>query len=96
MKNDNDKLVLITYTNEKVGGYWDGGAKDRFTWTLGRTIQERGREYQKVHGWEANLWYYVAKGKSDKATLANALRRLRGMMKKNPSTFITHYEYAYE
>ena len=76
-----DKLII--YTPEPINGNWDGGAKRVFEWTLGRVSKDSKGEYQRIHGWEANYWFHVSKGKTDKQTLSYALKHLRANMKRN-------------
>jgi len=75
-------MQLITYTNREINGYWDGGSKNQFTWTLGKIQTDEKGTFQRIHGWEANYWFHVAKGKTDKLTLSNALRHLKTNAKK--------------
>jgi hypothetical protein len=90
-------MVLIQTLEKPVYGYWDGGAKQVFRWSItpGSTCKgsqlddpsfKPDRRYVKVGSWGANFWFYVAKSKTDKQTLGNARRKLQAIT-KIPSTF---------
>ena len=61
-----------------VGGYWDGGKKQVFDWEVerGAATDSKG-QYVRIGSFDANHWFCVALGKSDKLTLANAKRHLK-------------------
>ena len=77
--------MILRLTMEKaIGGYWDGGAKSRFDWSIkGCMGKDAKGEYVKVGSWEANHWFHVARGKTDKQTLGNARRHLGTALKRN-------------
>ena len=87
-------MELHITLNKKIGGFWDGGEKNFFTFSLGKVQKDSKGEYQRIHGWESNQWFHVAKGKTDKQTLSNAFRFIKGKMKKSKDIFIQHYEYV--
>lgn len=89
------KLILKTYTSEPINGFWDGGSKQEFTWSLGRIGKDSKGEFQKINGWEANYWFHVSKGKTDKQTLSYALKHLKNNAKKN-NQIISYHEYVIE
>jgi hypothetical protein len=80
MKNNkNTKMKLIQILDEPVSGYWDGGAKRRFEWEIegtGKAGRDKRGEFVRVGSWDANLWFNVAKGKTEKMTLSNIRRKL--------------------
>lgn len=80
-------MVLIQTLERPVHGYWDGGAKDTFEWSIqGRPQKDKDGKYVKVGSWAANFWFHVKVGKTEKYTLANARRKLQAIT-KIPSTF---------
>ena len=87
------KIVLYQTLAHPVNGYWDGGAKDTFRWTIEKYFlrREGKRKYVRVGSWGANHWFEVTKGKTNKQTLTNAKRHLQWATRV-PSTF----EYAEE
>lgn len=78
-----NKYKLTTYTPEAINGFWDGGKKRKFDWILGITQKDNKGEYQRVNGFEANYWFNVSKGKTDKQTLSYALKHLKANAKRN-------------
>lgn len=80
-------MVLVQTLERPVHGYWDGGAKQVFEWSIqGRPQKDKDGKYVKIGSWSANLWFHVSVGKTEKATLANARRKLQAIT-KIPSTF---------
>ncbi len=73
-------MVLHQTLKQSVYGYWDGGAKSIFNWKIdGHPQTDAKGQFIKVGSWEANHWFYVAVGKSERQTLANAKRHLRAI-----------------
>ena len=65
-----------TFT-EAISGYWDGGPKSRFDWTIdGEPKTDNKGSFVRIGSWYANHWFHVAVGKTDKQTLGNARRHL--------------------
>jgi hypothetical protein len=83
--------VLVQELERPCNGYWDGGAKQIFVWEIEN--RHRGTDskgtYVRIGCWEANYWFHVAEGKTDKITLCNAMKHLKAITKV-PSIF--HYE----
>jgi hypothetical protein len=80
-------MIMRQTLPEAVGGHWDGGPKKQFDWMIqGIRHSDKDGEYIKVGSWEANQWYNVAVGKTERATLANARRRMPAELRKK-STF---------
>ena len=80
--------MTLRQTLEKaVYGWWNGGKKKIFDWTIDGLPQTDSKgQYVKVGSFEANLWFCVAVGKTDKLTLSYAkahLKKITGV----PSTF---------
>jgi hypothetical protein len=75
-------LTLQIKTDKPFGGYWDGGPKDTFDLTLGRIQEDAKGKFQKIDCYDANYWFHVSKGKTDKITLINGLNHIRHMFKR--------------
>ena len=76
-------MILRQTFSEPIGGYWDGGKKSRFDWTINGPVQTDTKgDYVKVGSWEANHWFHVSLGKTTKQTLTNARRRLMSLARK--------------
>ena len=77
------ELVLIQRLDKAYPGYWDGGPKQVFEWSIepyhGR-VDKKGK-FVRVGSWDANHWFHVSLGKTDKATLGNARRHLKAITK---------------
>lgn len=70
-------MKLVQTLQQPVNGYWDGGAKQTFNWRIDSEPKTDNKgQFVKVGSWDANYWFNVALGKTDKATLGNARRRL--------------------
>jgi len=81
-------MILQQTLIEPVNGYWDGGSKQVFKWSvdpLGGGEDSRGT-FVRIGGWEANYWFCVARGKTEKQTLSYAKRHLQAIT-KIPSDF---------
>ncbi len=60
-----------------MSGYWDDDMKSPFHFQINGHPQHDARgAYIRIGSWEANHWFHVAMGKTVKATLGNARRRL--------------------
>ena len=76
-------MKLIQTLDKPVNGYWDGGAKQRFEWTVyGPPVAGKVR----VGSWEANHFFSVKPGKTEKETMQKARRHLKRVT-RYPSTF---------
>ena len=73
-------MELVQTFEQAINGYWDGGAKKRFVWSIDREYSN-GRS--RVGSWEANHFFEVTTGKTEKQTLANARRKLTAMARKH-------------
>ena len=73
-----------------VQGYWDGGAKQVFEWEIeGHPHKDKKGEYVKIGSWQANHWFHVAKGKTEKQTLSYAQKHL-----KKSTRYPSKFEYV--
>ena len=74
-------MILRQTLDHPIAGYWDGGAKDRFDWCIESWSigSDKAGQFVRVGSWEANHYFTVALGKTDKLTLANAKRHLSAM-----------------
>ena len=79
-----EKLVLVQTFDEPISGYWDGGRKQRFEWTIDHNLvgHDSKGTFVRVGSWSANHFFNVALGKTDKQTLANARKRLSASAKR--------------
>ncbi len=75
-------MILKMTLPEAISGYWDGGKKKIFNWEIERIFKPSDTAFERVGSFEANHWFWVRKGKSDRATLANARRSLVSKFKQ--------------
>lgn len=87
-------MILRQKVSKPIVGYWDGSARDTFDWKID-PYQTRRQGWTIVGSYEANLWFHVEPGKTEKATLGNARRKLVAMAKNDPSVTCT-FEYIEE
>lgn len=78
--------ILLQTLDKPHYGYWDGGAKSRFRWTVDSYGNDHGVATARVGSWEANLYFTVARGRTERLTLANAKRHLKAIT-RIPCTF---------
>ena len=79
-------MILRQKLSQKVYGYWDGGAKDTFNWEIESASADSKGVFCRIGSFEANHWFHVAQGKSDRQTLSYAMKHLRKST-RYPSTF---------
>jgi hypothetical protein len=80
-------MILRQKLAKPVHGYWDGGAKQVFEWEIeGRPYKDKKGTFVKVGSYEANHFFHVAKGKTEKQTLSYARQHLKAST-RTPSTF---------
>lgn len=73
-------MVLRQTLKCPVQGYWDDGAKQVFDWSIDGQLQSDSKgKYVKIGSWEANHWFHVAVGKTDKLTLSYAKCHLQAV-----------------
>ena len=76
-------MKLKLKLSEPINGFWDGGAKSEFTWSIcGIPQKDNKGEFVKIGTWEGNSWFNVSVGKTEKMTLSNAKRHLIPILKK--------------
>ena len=76
-------MILRQTFKDAINGYWDGGAKNVFDWsTDGVTKHDAQGEFIKIGSFDANHWFNVAHGKTERLTLSHAKRRLKSIAKK--------------
>ncbi len=81
-------VVLRQTLPEAVDGYWDGGKKQVFEWTIDSVCGHESKgDYVRIGSFGANHWFHVSKGKTDKITLCNAMKHLRGTELGKKSVF---------
>ena len=65
-----------------VNGYWDGGKKDEFIWTIDSKPKTDSKgQFVRIGSFSANHWFHVALGKTEKLTLSYAKRHLQAVTK---------------
>ena len=70
-----------------TNGYWDGGKKQVFNWSIeGNPATDSNGQYVRIGSLSANHWFHVALGKTVKLTLSYAMKHLRAVTRL-PSTF---------
>ncbi len=80
-------MILRQTLSYPVCGYWDGGKKQVFDWSIeGKPQKDVKGQFIRIGSFQANFWFHVALGKTIKRTLANAKLYLR-VHTKIPSTF---------
>ena len=80
-------MTLRQTLPQAVNGYWDGGAKQVFDWSIDGYYKDAKGEYARVGSWQANHWFCVAKGKTVKQTLSYAMAHLKASTRIKGSTF---------
>ena len=80
-------MLLRQTLEHAVNGYWDGGAKQVFDWTIdGHIGQDSKGQYVRIGCWSANHWFSVTLGKTEKLTLSYAKQHLQAVT-RIPCTF---------
>lgn len=67
-------LILRQTLSEPVGGYWDGGMKQVFDWTVQRQFSD-GKS--RVGSYTANHYFEVSTGRTERETLSYAKKHLQ-------------------
>lgn len=80
-------MKLIQTFDQAIHGFWDGGPKSRFEWIIEGTPKQdfKGKYIVCIGSFEANFWFHVSAGKTERRTLGNAERYLRKKIKKDCS-----------
>ena len=73
-------LTLRCELDTAIYGNWDGGAKHVFNWNIDRLHSSNGQT--AVGSWEANYFFSVKTGKTDKQTLGYAKRALSSRLRR--------------
>jgi hypothetical protein len=85
-------MILRQTLHNAINGYWDGGPKNVFDWSIdGPPCSDNKGSYVRIGSWSANNWFHVAVGKTDKLTLSNARRRLQVGVKRSGLTCTFEY-----
>ncbi len=76
-------MKLLQILEKPEFGYWDGGAKKEFEWSIEYTRhgEDKRGEFVRVGSWCANHWFHVALGKTEKLTLSYAKKHLKRITK---------------
>ena len=82
-------MLLRQTLPHPVNGYWDGGAKQVFDWEIDPHHEGNDAKgtFTRIGSWAGNHWFHVAKGKTDKITLCNAIKHLRATRLGKQSKF---------
>lgn len=76
-------MFLRQTFSKPINGYWGGGAKSIFDWTIqGSPATDSKGEYVKIGSFSANHWFHVALGKTSKVTLSYAKAHLKALAKR--------------
>jgi hypothetical protein len=75
-------MLLRQTLAQAVDGYWDGGKKRVFDWTIDNT----DRLFSVIGSWNANYRFRVRTGRTERLTLSYAKQSLRARC-RYPSTF---------
>ena len=90
-------MILRQTLNKEIYGWWDGGAKSVFNWEIDPWRTRNCPEgYAVVGSWEGNHWFTVKAGKTEKATLGKARRRLQAQIDKNTQGLTCTFIYVEE
>lgn len=88
-------MILRQTLDKPISGYWDGGMKSVFDWSItGKPQLDSKGLFIRIGSYSANHWFHVAVGKTDKQTLSNARRSLLAGMKRRGIT--GKFEYIEE
>ena len=71
-------MILRQTLAHAVNGYWDGGPKRVFNWSIDCAFTD-GKS--RVGSWEANHFFETKTGKTEKQTLSYARRHLQASTK---------------
>ena len=89
-------MVLKLTLTKPINGYWDGGPKQVFNYSIDGDVQRDSKgQYVRVGSWEANSWFHVSVGKTVKQTLANARRHLLAGLNKMAKSQLIGYKFEY-
>ena len=80
-------MKLRQKLEKPVSGYWDGGKKQIFDWEInGPKQSDKKGCFVKIGSLDANHWFHVSCGKTEKQTLSYAEKHLKAST-RIPSTF---------
>ncbi len=69
-------MELLIKLEHPINGYWDGGAKKSFAYSIhGNPHKDSKGYFVKVGSFSANNWFNVACAKTVKGTLGNVRRK---------------------
>lgn len=81
-------MILRQTLKTPIQGYWDGGSKQQFDWTIdSKPKQDSKGQFVRIGSFSANHWFHVALGKTAKQTLSYAKRHLQSVTKNVEQTF---------
>lgn len=82
--------TLVITLETPINGYWDGGAKQTFNWNIDKYASNK--DFSKIGSWEANYFFTVKTGKTDKQTLSYGKRVLSTNLRKR-GIKVSKFEY---
>ena len=74
-------MLLRQTLEHAVNGYWDGGTKQVFDWTIDYShigLDSKG-QYVRISCWTVNHWFSVTFGKTERLILSYAKRHLQAV-----------------
>ncbi len=76
-------MILRMTLERPIAGFWDGGIKDCFDFTIdGLPKRDAFGPFIRVGSLTANHWFHMPLGKTPRATLGHARRRLSAQAKR--------------
>jgi len=80
-------MKLIQQLEKPIQRFWNKSAKSRFEWTIeGLPKTDAKGQFIRIGSYDANFWFHISLGKTEKATLLNA-RRYIAARNASPCTF---------
>jgi len=88
-------MILRQTFDKPINGYWDGGAKQAFDWSIdGVKGRDSKGEYVRIGSFSANHYFHVALGRTVKETLKFAKQHLRSTAEHR--NMVCKFEYVGE
>lgn len=77
-------MKLVQTLEKPMSGYWDSGAKRTFEWKIDPCFVPNWAKvglYVRVGSWEANHYFTVKRGKTERLTLSYAKQHIQAITK---------------
>ena len=65
-----------------INGFWDGGSRKSFDFTLRRTQTDKQGFFRRVDCWEGNHWFHIGAGKKKEQSNLQCLGTVKSMVKR--------------